>query len=595
MLSLVTGLLFLAAAMSSALVARQGNGLSPLWPANAIMLGMLLTQARRRHDFAAILGGGAIAGIGIHLANGDPLLIAALFTLANAIECLGAALILRVTGARKVTFEQIRDVARFGLACVLAPLPSATLTALALTITGQARFSDGWIGWYVAATLSLLVLTPLIVVSARLERRHIHAGGRPAWEVALVLAMVAVVTGLAFFVARVPLLFVVTSVVLVATFRLRAFGAVASVAIVAVISACATAEGLGPIPAVSADPARQILFLQIFLAVTFIGALPVAATLAERDASANEARRLADRFKAVVENIGEVIFRTDRDGRWAYLNPAWETLTGYRIVESLGRSWLAYVDEADRAELADRAEPMFEGKDGMARRVLRFHTASGGVRWMELFIQALRDEDGTVLGTTGTLRDIDDRKRLEDHVITAKRRAEQRAREATLLASTDELTGLANRRAFLRQLTREMEGAAEFGWPLAVAMFDVDHFKKVNDRHGHAMGDRVLQAIATRAVAVVRAGDLVGRLGGEEFGILMPGASAADASAVAERLREAIEVARGRDDAVLPQVTVSIGIAARDGQSEALELLAVADAALYAAKGGGRNRVSIAA
>ena len=235
---------------------------------------------------------------------------------------------------------------------------------------------------------------------------------------------------------------------------------------------------------------------------------------------------------------------------------------------------------------------MLRGAEKGACRVARFNTAVGP-RWMEIFIQCLRDPDGGIIGATGTLRDIDDRKRLEEHVITAKRRAEQRAREATMLASTDELTGLANRRAFLRQLDREIAGAAEFGWPLAVAIFDVDHFKAVNDRHGHAIGDRVLQQIAARAGSAVRGGDLVGRIGGEEFGILMPGATAEDATNVAERLRQAMEMAPTLDD--LPSITVSVGIAAREYQRDASALLEVADVALYAAKNAGRNRVRIAA
>ena len=104
----------------------------------------------------------------------------------------------------------------------------------------------------------------------------------------------------------------------------------------------------------------------------------------------------------------------------------------------------------------------------------------------------------------------------------------------------------------------------------------------------------MLQLIAARAAAVVRGGDLVGRLGGEEFGILMPGASLEEAALVAERLRQAMEAARETDES-LPGVTISIGIAAREGQRNAAELLAAADVALYAAKGEGRNRVRIAA
>jgi diguanylate cyclase (GGDEF)-like protein len=146
----------------------------------------------------------------------------------------------------------------------------------------------------------------------------------------------------------------------------------------------------------------------------------------------------------------------------------------------------------------------------------------------------------------------------------------------------------------MRQLDREIRGAAEFGWPLAVAIFDVDHFKEVNDRHGHAIGDKVLQLLVARAGAAIRGGDLIGRLGGEEFGILMPGATAEDAGLVAERLRRAIEMSRTGDQG-LPRITVSIGIALRANRRDASVLLAAADSALYAAKGAGRNQVRLAA
>jgi diguanylate cyclase (GGDEF)-like protein/PAS domain S-box-containing protein len=457
-------------------------------------------------------------------------------------------------------------------------------------------FFEGWRGWYVSGVLSALMVTPGMMVATDLMRRRNlrRLGAKAILEFAGIAWLVAAVTAYVFLHTRLPLTFVVPPVVLFFTFRFRAIGAVAGVAIVTTIAAAATAAGYGPIALLLwHQPGNQVLLLQFFIATNLMSALPVAAVLNERDHQAEETRAFAEHFKSVVENIGEVIFRIDVLGHWAYLNPAWETLTGQPIGTSLGRSWLDLVEPSARLELADRAEAVLRGEDGSARRIVRLETPTG-LRWVELFIQGLRGEDGRIAGATGTLRDIDDRKRLEEHVITAKRRAEQRAREATLLASTDELTGIANRRAFLGQLEREIAGAAEFGWPLAVAMFDVDHFKLVNDRYGHAVGDRVLQLIAARAAGVVRGGDLVGRLGGEEFGILMPGATLEEAAHVAERLREAMETVAELDES-LPGVTISIGIAAREEQRNAAHLLAAADVALYAAKGEGRNRVRIAA
>jgi len=574
----------------------QSSGLEALWPSNAIVLAILILAGRDRGDIATIVAGGAAGSIALHLFNRDPLSILIGLTAANAVESGLAFALLRKARIRGGLVDRVRNYFALVIAVGTAGLFSSTIGGLALRIGLDVPYWDGWRSWYVSGVLSAVMITPGVIVAVDLMRVRGRRtpDGRTVLEFIGLSTLVAAVTAFVFVHKGLPLTFAVSPAVLLLTFRFRAVGAVAGVAIVTTITATATAAGQGSIALLlRGHPGDQVLLLQAFIATTLLSALPVAAVLNERDYQADETRAFAEHFKTVVENIGEVIFRIDSHGRWAYLNPAWETLTGQPIFATLGRSWLDLVEPSARAELADRAEAVLCGEDQSARRAVRLET-SEGLRWVELFIQSLRDKDGRVAGATGTLRDIDDRKRLEEHVITAKRRAEQRAREATLLASTDELTGLANRRAFMGQLDREIAGAAEFGWPLAVAMFDVDHFKLVNDRYGHAVGDRVLQLIAARAASVVRGGDLVGRLGGEEFGILMPGATPNEAAQVAERLRQAMETVAQVDES-LPAVTISVGIAAREGQRTAAELLAAADVALYTAKDEGRNRVRIAA
>jgi len=574
----------------------QSSGLEALWPSNAVVLSILILAGRDRRDIAAIVAGGAAGSIALHIFYRDPLSILFGLTASNMTESGLAFALLSRAGIRGGLVDRVGNYFALVAAAAVAGLFSSTIGGLSLLMGRDIPFWDGWRSWYVSGVLSAVLVAPAVVVAVDLIRGPGRRApdGRAVLEFIGLAALVAGVTSFVFLHHGLPLTFVVPPSVLLITFRFRAIGAVAGVAIVTTIAATATASGYGSIALLlRGQPGDQVLMLQAFIATTLLSALPVAAVLNERDYQAEETRAFAEHFKSVVENIGEVIFRIDGQARWAYLNPAWETLTGHSIVSTLGRSWLELVEPSARPELADRAESVLRGEDRSARRAVRLETPDG-LRWVELFIQSLRDQDGRVAGATGTLRDIDDRKRLEEHVITAKRRAEQRAREATLLASTDELTGLANRRAFMAQLDREIAGAAEFGWPLAVAMFDVDHFKLVNDRYGHAVGDRVLQLIAARAASVVRGGDLVGRLGGEEFGILMPGASPTEASQVAERLREAMETVAQADES-LPGVTISVGIAARAGQKSAAELLAAADVALYTAKGEGRNRVRIAA
>ena len=137
-----------------------------------------------------------------------------------------------------------------------------------------------------------------------------------------------------------------------------------------------------------------------------------------------------------------------------------------------------------------------------------------------------------------------------------------------------------------------MGRAARDGAPLAVVALDVDHFKRVNDAHGHAAGDAVLAAVAARAAEALRAGDLLARIGGEEFAALLPGATLEAAAEVAERVRARIGAAPVPAGEARLAVTVSAGVAALAPAEDGAALLARADARLYAAKRAGRDRVA---
>jgi diguanylate cyclase (GGDEF)-like protein/PAS domain S-box-containing protein len=178
--------------------------------------------------------------------------------------------------------------------------------------------------------------------------------------------------------------------------------------------------------------------------------------------------------------------------------------------------------------------------------------------------------------------------------ITGRKTAENQLRRAV---STDHLTGLHSRGHFLALAQAEFGRAEHAGLPLAALMLDVDHFKGINDRHGHAMGDVALRAVARTCAAVSRSADMVGRLGGEEFCVLMPNTTAAEAGRVAERLRIALGALRLRaDGGAEVALTASLGVAQRQaGDGDTLDrLMARADAALYAAKRAGRDRVRLA-
>lgn len=163
----------------------------------------------------------------------------------------------------------------------------------------------------------------------------------------------------------------------------------------------------------------------------------------------------------------------------------------------------------------------------------------------------------------------------------------RRAAEFAAAAERDALTGLGNRRHLERRAAELLSGAQAQGGPLSLAVIDVDHFKQVNDRYGHLIGDQVLVQLAHLLRENTRSGDVLARYGGEEFVILLPGMTLGDAAEVCERLRE--RVGAYGWPVKLP-VSVSIGLAAAPPHDWPA-LLAQADAALYRAKGGGRNRV----
>jgi two-component system, cell cycle response regulator len=182
----------------------------------------------------------------------------------------------------------------------------------------------------------------------------------------------------------------------------------------------------------------------------------------------------------------------------------------------------------------------------------------------------------------------------EDVVRSASKFADS-YRRLIQVALTDPLTQLPNRRHGLDFLNAEWEGAKNNNLPLSAMMLDIDHFKRVNDNHGHAAGDAVLRALAELLRNVSRTEDMVFRYGGEEFAIILPGTTLATAVKVAERIRRLVAVETFKWQASIIPITISIGVAALAGSGgDSTTLMEAADAALYQAKEGGRNRVMAA-
>jgi diguanylate cyclase (GGDEF)-like protein len=177
-------------------------------------------------------------------------------------------------------------------------------------------------------------------------------------------------------------------------------------------------------------------------------------------------------------------------------------------------------------------------------------------------------------------------------VILFWQRSRQHAARMAELATTDGLTGLLNRRAIYELGQQEWDRSLRFKRPLTVMIFDIDHFKSINDGYGHGVGDAVLTVVANKGKSAVRKTDRIGRIGGEEFLVICSETDADQAAVVAERIRTAIE-AEAFDEMPERQVTISMGVAQRAEDADLETLIARADEALYEAKESGRNRVVI--
>lgn len=271
------------------------------------------------------------------------------------------------------------------------------------------------------------------------------------------------------------------------------------------------------------------------------------------------------------------IAMTDTKGRYIEFNDAFQRITGYSRDELQTLDYWALTPEKykDR-EMAQLETLERTGHYGPYEK--EYVRKDGSLVPLRL--------NGMYVTGTGGQRHI--WSIVED--ITERRKTE---RQLEYLANTDSLTGLLNRRSFMEIADRELRRASRYQGVLSVMMVDIDHFKTINDSHGHRVGDLVLKRFGTLSLAALRGADTIGRIGGEEFAILLPETNAAQALEVGERLRRMVEQERISLEQGLPVAfTLSVGIATLHGAKTNIDtLLSQADEALYRAKQEGRNRV----
>ena len=290
-------------------------------------------------------------------------------------------------------------------------------------------------------------------------------------------------------------------------------------------------------------------------------------------------RRSEERFRSLVRNSADVNVILGRDGTIIYESAAVERVLGYRPEDRVGRLALDVVHHEDRLRLRRLFLSVARRPNAEASVELRARHADGSWRAIDAVIKNLID-DPAVGGLVVNYRDVTPRKTLED--------------ELRLRAFHDSLTGLANRALFIDRLEHAITRSKRSRDRMAVLFLDLDDFKTINDSLGHGEGDQVLVATAERLQGALRAGDTIARMGGDEFAILLEDTSQSDSPVeVAERLLTTLQAPFAHGDREL-FVRASVGVAMIGGHgNSAEELLRDADAAMYIAKGRGKNRVVV--
>ncbi|MEW6257928.1 MAG: diguanylate cyclase [Pseudomonadota bacterium] len=309
-------------------------------------------------------------------------------------------------------------------------------------------------------------------------------------------------------------------------------------------------------------------------------------------AAERRAREGEYKYRLLAENASDVIIAMSADLRVQFVSPAVRRVLGWSPEDLVAAPLTHFLHEDARSAFFPARGLTGGHQDRHATFTCQMRTAAGAWAWMEASLGLLPDEavGEHAIAMVCSFRDVTERVRAERALKLAHD-------ELSSMAATDALTGLANRRRFDSQFDLEWRRAARDRRPLSLMLIDVDHFKAVNDRHGHVIGDECLRRVAELLRASMRRpGDLASRYGGEEFAVLLPETPAAGTLAVVEKIRASMaQEDWSRISPNLPRLTVSIGVCSVQG-TEAVtmaEMLRRADEALYRAKNNGRNRFDL--
>ncbi|MEE4452980.1 diguanylate cyclase [Novosphingobium resinovorum] len=579
---LVTAVTYFAGSSLALHLTRFDGGIAIVWIAGAILFSALCASPRRRWSQLVLACIPAAIMASFLFGMRGPV------SLALPLICVGeayaAAWWLKRAYPRFGRFQSVPEVAWFiFIGGVAVPMLTALLAAACAVAGRGIPFWDGWRDWYAGHALGLVAFAPPLLLTLRGQTyRWIGSARRSRQFEAIGLLTLTVIGSLAAFGQNtVPLVVLPLLPMIAATLRFGRFGAVASILILIVVGLSCSLAGSGPTTLLKGSMSLKLQVLQVYFASVVLVLLPLAAELRAR-------RRLVERLRAaealhrlVLDRTSDIIMRLGPDGTLRYVSPSIEHAWGYRPEELTGKVLFRLISPDDLPAVLEARQSALLNPDATMIAEYRAIRNDGTTLWMETHMRATIDESGKVTGTVSIVREVTGRRQLIE--------------DLTRQSLTDSLTGLHNRRSFDATLEALLSSSVTEGPLGCVALFDLDHFKTINDRFGHAAGDEVLVHFGDLLRQSVRESDLVARIGGEEFGAVLGGIELATAQRICERIRVRLEQSSVDTSGAPIRTTVSVGLCLlSSGQSRA-DALKAADAALYQAKRDGRNRSSVAA
>jgi len=579
---IIAGVAYFLMASLALLCSRFEGGLAFIWAANALLMAELQTSETRYWP-RVIAACGVASMLSTALFGMGPK--AALpMAIVNIAESLIVATLCRRFIPVHLADGSKRSLTVFILAlCLPANMISGVAAALVASTLTPVGFGASWLQWYSGHVLGGLTCTPILtmLLQGQVSRWMIETPKAKKVEALGLLVIFAIVTAHVFFIAHYPLLFLLILPLVVIAFRVGFAGTAAAVVLLAIIGGAATVNGYGPLNFVQGSVGERTQLFQLFLAFCFLLSMPLAAELNSRRRLFQMLQASEARYRALAEHSGDVVLNVSLDGIIEYASPSAAEQIGCAPGDLVGRSAQTLVDPEDQPEVI-RAHRRAIAQPGDVQTVeFRPSVVGDGSDWCEMVTRAMLDEQGLPIGVVSTVRDMSRHK--------ARQRALQR------VAAVDTLTGADSRWAFLEKLEQEIQRVAR-GARACLLLIDIDHFKSVNDQFGHGVGDRVLSSFVERLRPGLRGGDSIGRLGGEEFAVLLTGTDIHRAAMVCERLRAMVSTQRINADGTKKiAVTFSAGLVELSGEVGRSELLEAADKALYRAKRSGRNCLRLAA